>query len=45
MTIAATNTSAAQWWVCRISSPALTSNEMLRTELYAEVTVWPWSGA
>ena len=31
-TIAATNTSAAQWWIWRISSPARTSKDRRRTE-------------
>ena len=31
-TIAATNTFAAQWCVCRMSSPAFTRREMSRTE-------------
>ena len=27
--------SAAQWWICRISRPPRTSNEMSRVEAYA----------
>jgi hypothetical protein len=44
-TIAATNTSEAQWWVWRTSSPAGTSKEIRITELNASVTGWPRSGA
>jgi hypothetical protein len=43
-TIAATNTSEAQWWVWRTSSPAGTSKEIRITELNASVTGWPRSG-
>ena len=32
-TIATTNTSAAQWWVCRMTSPAGTSNAIPSVEL------------
>ena len=39
--IAATNTSAAQWWVWRISSPPVTSKERSSVEAYAAETVWP----
>lgn len=41
--IAATKTSAAQWWVCRISSPPRMSKLMCRVELYAEVIGRPRS--
>ena len=34
-TIAARNSSAAQWWICRMSSPPRTSNEMSSVESYA----------
>ena len=43
--IAPTNTSAAQWWVWRISSPPLTSKEMRSTESYAAETSTPRNGA
>jgi hypothetical protein len=44
-TIAATNTSAAQWWACRISSPARTSNDSRMTESNVADTLAPCSGA
>src|SRR5919108_2017202 len=44
-TIATTKTSAAQWWVWRTSRPALTSNEMSTTDLYASDIRWPRSGS
>ncbi len=44
-TIATTKTSAAQWWVCRMSRPALTWNEMSTTDLYASDIFCPWSGS
>lgn len=44
-TIAATKTSAAQWWVCRISSPARTSQLSRTVEAYAADVLLPSSGA
>src|SRR6476661_2894730 len=38
------NISAAQWWICRISSPPLMSKEMSTVERYASETVTPRSG-
>ena len=43
-TIEATNTSAAQWWTCRINRPARTSNDSRMTESKAADTSAPWSG-
>lgn len=45
ITIAATKTSAAQWWVCRISRPARTSQLSRTVEAYAAEVVAPSSGA
>jgi hypothetical protein len=42
--IAATNTSAAQWCVCRISSPAFTLSEMCTVDWYASLMSRPCSG-
>jgi hypothetical protein len=39
--IAATNRSAAQWWICRISSPPRTSKLMFRVEAYASLILTP----
>ena len=44
-TIDATNTSAAQWCVWRISSPASTDSERSTTERYASLIFTPRSGA
>ena len=44
VTIAATKISAAQWWICRISSPALTTKLSCMTESKALETVAPRSG-
>jgi len=44
MTIAATKTRAAQWWICRMTSPARTSKLMSSVETYAADSVCPWSG-
>ena len=41
--IATMNRSAAQWWICRISSPPRTSNEMFRVDSYACDIVMPSS--
>ena len=43
-TIAATNTTAVQWWIWRISSPARTSNDSRMTESKAAETSAPLSG-
>ena len=43
--IAATKTSAAQWWVWRISSPPLTSKEIRIAESYATDISAPRSGS
>ena len=37
-------TSAAQWWICRNTSPARTSNEMRMTDSYARDMDCPSSG-
>ena len=42
--IEATNSSAAQWWICRISRPPRTSKEMCSVEAYASVIGTPRSG-
>ena len=42
-TIATMNRSAAQWWICRISSPPRTSNEMFSVDWYACDIVMPSS--
>ena len=44
-TMAATKTSAAQWWIWRITSPARTSKLRRITESYAADTVWPRRGS
>lgn len=36
--------SAAQWWICRMSRPPRTSNEMCIVELNASDISCPWSG-
>ncbi len=41
--IATMNMSAAQWWICRISSPPRTSNEMFSVDWYACDIVMPSS--
>ena len=41
--IATMNRSAAQWWICRISSPPRTSNEMFSVDWYACDIVMPSS--
>ena len=43
--IAATNSSAAQWWICRISSPPRTSKEMCSVDANASDISTPLSGA
>ena len=45
VTIAAMNSSAAQWWICRMSRPPRTSKEMRSVESYASVIGKPRSGA
>ena len=39
----ATNSSAAQWWICRISSPPRTSKLMFSVEEYASLILTPSS--
>ena len=39
--IAATNSSAAQWWICRISSPPRTSKLMFSVDAYASLIRTP----
>jgi hypothetical protein len=41
--IAATNRSAAQWWIWRISRPARTSKLMFSVEAYASLILTPSS--
>ena len=41
--IATMNRSAAQWWICRISRPPRTSNEMFSVDWYACDIVMPSS--
>ena len=41
--IAATNRSAAQWWICRISRPPRTSKLMFSVEAYASLIRTPFS--
>jgi len=43
MVSAAMNRSAAQWWICRISSPARTSKLMFSVEAYASLIRRPSS--
>ena len=43
-TIAATNRIAAQWWICRISSPPRTSKLMFSVDAYASLMCTPSSG-
>lgn len=45
ITIAPRNTSAAQWWVWRTSSPARTPKLNSTTEAYASLITTPCSGA
>ena len=45
VTIAARNSSAAQWWICRMSRPPVTSNEMSSTEANASDISTPFIGA
>ncbi len=40
-TIAAMKTFAAQWWVCRIKSPARTASERCTTDAYASLILCP----
>ena len=40
---AAMNRSAAQWWICRISSPPRTSKLMFSVDWYAWLTERPFS--
>ena len=40
-TIAATNSSAAQWWICRMSRPPRTSKEMFSVESNARDIATP----
>ena len=40
-TIAATNSSAAQWWICRTNRPPRTSNEMCSALAYAVLISMP----
>ncbi len=44
-TIAAMNSSAAQWCICRITRPPRTSNEMSRLDAYAADIGVPCNGA
>src|ERR1044071_5014116 len=44
-TIAAMNTFAAQWCVCRSSRPALTKSERCTTDAYASLIFCPYRGA
>ena len=44
-TLAPTNTSAAQWWIWRITSPARTSKLICSVERYASDMCTPRSGA
>ncbi len=41
--IAATNSSAAQWWICRMSSPPRTSKLIRSVEAYASLIFTPVS--
>ena len=43
--IPATKTIAAQWWICRISSPPRTSKLMSRVDSYALVMMMPLRGS
>ena len=43
--IAAINSSAAQWWIWRMSSPPRTSKLMLRVDAYASLIRTPSSRA
>jgi hypothetical protein len=43
MMSAAMNRSAAQWWICRISSPPRTSKLIRSVEAYASLILMPWS--
>ena len=43
-TIAATKSSAAQWWIWRMSRPPRTSKEMSSVEAYASDISTPCSG-
>ena len=36
--------SAAQWWICRNTNPARTSNDRCSTDWYAADIFWPLSG-
>ena len=45
ISIPATKTSAAQWWICRISSPPRTSKLMSRVDAYAFDIRTPCSGS
>ena len=45
VTIAAMNSSAAQWWICRMSSPPVTSNDRCRVEANASDISTPCIGA
>lgn len=40
----AMKTTAAQWWICRMSRPPRTSKEMCSVELNASDIICPWSG-
>lgn len=42
--IAATKTTAAQWWICRMSRPPRTSMLMSTVDSYARVIWMPLSG-
>jgi hypothetical protein len=43
-TIEAMNSSADQWWICRMSRPPRTSKLMSSDEAYASLIVTPLSG-
>ncbi len=42
--IEAMNSSAAQWWICRMSRPPRTSKEMSSVEAMAALIAMPLSG-
>lgn len=44
VSIAARKISAAQWWICRISSPPRTSKLMASVDAYASDMRMPFSG-
>ena len=44
-TVEATKTRAAQWWICRMSRPPRTSNDMFTVEAKASETSLPCIGS